>query len=118
MNSLTNTCHEIQKTIFINKSFRRNLLLAFYFPAIAVAKRFLRTLVHFFLIKTFVLAPVRLEMKLSILTHAALYLYLFKFTVRHGFKHFPRDTMAREVRCVVLRFCFGKYVVNITVTLL
>ena len=49
---------------------------------------------------------------------SALYFYLFKFTVRHGFKHFPRDTMAREVSCVVLRFCFGKYVVNITVTLL
>ena len=48
----------------------------------------------------------------------ALYLYLFKFTVCHGFKHFPRDTMAREVSCVVLCFCFGKYVVNITVTLL
>ena len=49
------------KDNFINKSLRRNLLLAFYFPVIAAAKRFLRTnyayIGPFFLIKTFVLAP-------------------------------------------------------------
>lgn len=42
----------------MNKSFRRNLLLAFYFPAIAAAKRFLKTnYVHIGPRFTLVLAP-------------------------------------------------------------
>lgn len=44
--------------------------------------------------------------------------YFLEFLVRHGFKHFPRDSVTSEVGSVVLGLSLGEDIGYLTITLL